>query len=51
MPARKPARAGENDLLPALPSPPCTMHPHDPQEALADMRHEFGEHGGVNMSI
>lgn len=27
------------------------MHPHDPQEALADLRHEFGEHGGVNMSI
>lgn len=25
--------------------------PHDPHEALADLRHEFGEHGGVNMSI
>lgn len=23
----------------------------DPIESLADMRHEFGEHGGVNMSI
>ena len=23
----------------------------DPTEALASMRHEFGEHGGVNMSI
>jgi methionine-gamma-lyase len=23
----------------------------DPQESLADVRHEFGEHGGVNMSI
>jgi methionine-gamma-lyase len=23
----------------------------DPLEALADLRHEFGEHGGVNMSI
>ena len=23
----------------------------DPFEALADLRHEFGEHGGVNMSI
>ncbi len=23
----------------------------DPLESLADMRHEFGEHGGVNMSI
>lgn len=23
----------------------------DPQESLASMRHEFGEHGGVNMSI
>jgi methionine-gamma-lyase len=25
--------------------------PFDPIEALAKMRHEFGEHGGVNMSI
>jgi len=25
--------------------------PFDPAEALADVRHEFGEHGGVNMSI
>ncbi|CAK8566934.1 unnamed protein product [Lathyrus sativus] len=24
---------------------------HDPEAALADLRHEFGEHGGVNMSI
>ena len=24
---------------------------HDPIEALADIKHEFGEHGGVNMSI
>ncbi|MGF1507953.1 MAG: aminotransferase class I/II-fold pyridoxal phosphate-dependent enzyme [Myxococcota bacterium] len=24
---------------------------YDPIEALADMKHEFGEHGGVNMSI
>jgi methionine-gamma-lyase len=23
----------------------------DPVEAMADMRHEFGEHGGVNMSV
>ncbi len=23
----------------------------DPAESLADLRHEFGEHGGVNMSI
>ena len=23
----------------------------DPIEALANIRHEFGEHGGVNMSI
>ncbi len=23
----------------------------DPQQAMADARHEFGEHGGVNMSI
>jgi methionine-gamma-lyase len=27
------------------------MPPFDPIESLADMRHEFGEHGGVNMSI
>src|SRR5258708_8564378 len=26
-------------------------HPFNPVESLADMRHEFGEHGGVNMSI
>ncbi|MDP7008631.1 MAG: aminotransferase class V-fold PLP-dependent enzyme [Phycisphaerales bacterium] len=25
--------------------------PFDPQQAMADSRHEFGEHGGVNMSI
>jgi len=25
--------------------------PFDPLESLASMRHEFGEHGGVNMSI
>jgi len=27
------------------------MQQFDPQKSLADMRHEFGEHGGVNMSI
>ncbi|MBT8486356.1 MAG: aminotransferase class I/II-fold pyridoxal phosphate-dependent enzyme [Phycisphaerales bacterium] len=27
------------------------MTSFDPFESLADMRHEFGEHGGVNMSI
>jgi methionine-gamma-lyase len=27
------------------------MPPFDPVESLADMRHEFGEHGGVNMSV
>ena len=27
------------------------MTSNDPFEALADARHEFGEHGGVNMSI
>jgi methionine-gamma-lyase len=27
------------------------MKKFDPIEAFADMRHEFGEHGGVNMSI
>lgn len=27
------------------------MNRFDPIESLADMRHEFGEHGGVNMSI
>jgi methionine-gamma-lyase len=28
-----------------------TMQRFDPIESLANMRHEFGEHGGVNMSI
>lgn len=27
------------------------MKPFDPIEAMADAKHEFGEHGGVNMSI
>lgn len=27
------------------------MRQHDPVAALASLRHEFGEHGGVNMSI
>ncbi len=27
------------------------MDPFDPIESLADLRHEFGEHGGVNMSV
>ena len=27
------------------------MKPFDPIESLAAMRHEFGEHGGVNTSI
>lgn len=27
------------------------MRPFDPIESLASLRHEFGEHGGVNMSI
>jgi methionine-gamma-lyase len=27
------------------------MNPFDPIRSLAEMRHEFGEHGGVNMSI
>lgn len=27
------------------------MKPFDPQESFANMRHEFGEHGGVNMSV
>ncbi|MEZ6194659.1 MAG: aminotransferase class V-fold PLP-dependent enzyme [Planctomycetota bacterium] len=27
------------------------MSPIDPREELANLRHEFGEHGGVNMSI
>ena len=28
-----------------------TNRTFDPQQAMADARHEFGEHGGVNMSI
>jgi methionine-gamma-lyase len=32
-------------------SPDSRPFRFDPQESLADMRHEFGEHGGVNMSI
>jgi methionine-gamma-lyase len=33
--------------------PPVVNHPktRNPVEALANTRHEFGEHGGVNMSI
>jgi methionine-gamma-lyase len=27
------------------------MNERDPVESLADLRHEFGEHGGVNMSV
>ena len=27
------------------------MRPFEPMEAMASIRHEFGEHGGVNMSI
>lgn len=27
------------------------MNDRDPVESLADIRHEFGEHGGVNMSV
>jgi methionine-gamma-lyase len=27
------------------------MNDHDPLRSLADLRHEFGEHGGVNMSV
>ena len=27
------------------------MNERDPIETLADIRHEFGEHGGVNMSV
>ena len=34
------------------PIPPRPEIPHtDPMETLANIRHEFGEHGGVNMSI
>ncbi|KAL6571408.1 hypothetical protein OROHE_003051 [Orobanche hederae] len=31
--------------------PPQPQHSEDPAAALANARHEFGEHGGVNMSI
>ncbi|KAL6503515.1 hypothetical protein OROGR_025438 [Orobanche gracilis] len=34
---------------PAPPPPP--QHSEDPEAALANARHEFGEHGGVNTSI
>ena len=27
------------------------MNERNPVESLADIRHEFGEHGGVNMSV
>ncbi len=35
------------------PSNPVTRHPtmKNPVETLANTRHEFGEHGGVNMSV
>ncbi len=36
-----------NDQMPKSPD----QQPNDPVERLADLRHEFGEHGGVNMSI
>jgi hypothetical protein len=36
-----------NDQTPT----PKGNQPSDPVERLADLRHEFGEHGGVNMSI
>jgi methionine-gamma-lyase len=35
-----------------MPTPtPTNPHAHDPVASLASMQHEFGEHGGVNMSI
>ena len=35
------------------PVDPVVRHPHikNPVETLANTRHEFGEHGGVNMSV
>ncbi|KAI4372127.1 hypothetical protein MLD38_010399 [Melastoma candidum] len=34
-----------------MPPPTSAWGDHDPAAALASVRHEFGEHGGVNMSI
>ncbi|KAL6543975.1 hypothetical protein OROGR_010472 [Orobanche gracilis] len=39
--------AKKHQLISKIPPP----HADDPTEALANARHEFGEHGGVNMSI
>ncbi|KAI4303607.1 hypothetical protein MLD38_039216 [Melastoma candidum] len=41
----------KNPKKPALLPPASVWGDHDPAAALANARHEFGEHGGVNMSI
>lgn len=42
--------ADRDDVILAKKLPPATSW-EDPASALANARHEFGEHGGVNMSI
>lgn len=42
--------ADSNDFIVAAKKPMKPIY-EDPTEALANARHEFGEHGGVNMSI
>ncbi|KAG6407746.1 hypothetical protein SASPL_130743 [Salvia splendens] len=46
---KRPVSSSSSDPFPAAKK----HHPHaeDPVAALANARHEFGEHGGVNMSI
>ncbi|KAL6535208.1 hypothetical protein OROMI_026582 [Orobanche minor] len=39
----------DKSVVSKKPDPP--QHSEDPAAALANARHEFGEHGGVNMSI
>ncbi|KAJ4957103.1 hypothetical protein NE237_013886 [Protea cynaroides] len=42
---------GSDDFIMTKKSAALKMWNDDPVEALASARHEFGEHGGVNMSI
>uniref|UniRef100_A0A7N0VJ35 Uncharacterized protein n=1 Tax=Kalanchoe fedtschenkoi TaxID=63787 RepID=A0A7N0VJ35_KALFE len=54
--ARKRAHSDDNDeetgtLFIHKKKMPAVSEGQDPAAALASARHEFGEHGGVNMSI
>ena len=41
----------QNEIIALSPPTEEPMTRYDPQEALSNLRHEFGEHGGVNPSI